>query len=200
MKIQIRCNTEQQQIIKQRQIVETTNIFWDNEQIIEAVDAYIDLLFSADNNFFVSIAQKPVIINSVLLTLELLPQNFSCINALPTFLEREKLELNSHNSELASSVLNAIGYKHIEAPNIVGMIALRSIAMIINEAYFALQDEVSSKSDIDTAMKLGTNYPYGPFEWSQKIGLQHIGNLLLQLAKTDERYIPCSLLIDEMNS
>jgi 3-hydroxybutyryl-CoA dehydrogenase len=31
-------------------------------------------------------------------------------------------------------------------------------------------DEISTKAEIDIAMKLGTNYPYGPFEWSEKSG------------------------------
>jgi 3-hydroxyacyl-CoA dehydrogenase len=44
--------------------------------------------------------------------------------------------------------------------------------MIINEAYFALEDNVSTKAETDIAMKLGTNYPYGPFEWGQLIGLK----------------------------
>ena len=42
--------------------------------------------------------------------------------------------------------------------------------MIINEAFLALQEGVSTKEEINTAMKLGTNYPLGPFEWVEKIG------------------------------
>ena len=49
-------------------------------------------------------------------------------------------------------------------PDIPGFISARVVSMIINEAYFALEEEVSSKEEIDTAMKLGTNYPYGPFD------------------------------------
>lgn len=37
-------------------------------------------------------------------------------------------------------------------------------------------------------MKLGTNYPYGPFEWACKIGLQNIYNLLKALRQRNERY------------
>ncbi len=69
--------------------------------------------------------------------------------------------------------------------------------MIINEAYFALQDEVSSKDEIDTAMKLGTNYPHGPFEWSKKIGLKNIYGLLSKLVETNNRYEPAGLLKKE---
>jgi 3-hydroxybutyryl-CoA dehydrogenase len=37
-------------------------------------------------------------------------------------------------------------------------------------------------------MKFGTNYPYGPFEWGEKIGLNYIRDLLNELQKTDMRY------------
>ena len=77
------------------------------------------------------------------------------------------------------------------------MIAARVIAMVVNEAYFALGDGVSTKSSIDTAMKLGTNYPYGPFEWSEKIGLKKIYALLNKLNETDSRYIPAPNLQKE---
>jgi 3-hydroxybutyryl-CoA dehydrogenase len=82
-------------------------------------------------------------------------------------------------------------------PDVPGFISARVISMIINEAYFALQDNVSSKEEIDIAMKLGTNYPYGPFEWSKKIGLGNIAGLLTILSTTKERYTPASLLKNE---
>jgi 3-hydroxybutyryl-CoA dehydrogenase len=50
---------------------------------------------------------------------------------------------------------------------------------------------------MDTAMKLGTAYPYGPFEWGNKIGLQNIVNLLKKLSKKQPRYTPCELLVQE---
>jgi 3-hydroxybutyryl-CoA dehydrogenase len=62
------------------------------------------------------------------------------------------------------------------------------IAMIINEAYFALGDAISTPAEIDTAMKLGTNYPYGPFEWGEKIGLLQVYQLLAKLAEDNSRY------------
>jgi 3-hydroxybutyryl-CoA dehydrogenase len=69
--------------------------------------------------------------------------------------------------------------------------------MIINEAYFTLDEKVSSKNEIDTAMKLGTNYPYGPFEWSEKIGLKKVYELLTTLSHSHSRYEPAALLKKE---
>jgi 3-hydroxybutyryl-CoA dehydrogenase len=69
--------------------------------------------------------------------------------------------------------------------------------MIINEAWFAWGEKISSKQDIDTAMKLGTNYPMGPFEWGEKIGLHRVCHLLSELSLESGRYnIAPSLLIE----
>ena len=69
--------------------------------------------------------------------------------------------------------------------------------MIINEAYFAKDENVSTEKEIDTAMKLGTNYPFGPFEWAQIIGIRNIYALLKTLNETDPRYKPSTLLEKE---
>jgi len=70
--------------------------------------------------------------------------------------------------------------------------------MIINEAWFAFGEKVSSKKDIDTAMKLGTNYPLGPFAWGEKIGLHKICRLLSVLAMENDRYQVAPLLLREV--
>jgi 3-hydroxybutyryl-CoA dehydrogenase len=73
------------------------------------------------------------------------------------------------------------------------------VSMIINEAYFALEENVSTKAETDIAMKLGTNYPFGPFEWGQLIGLPKIYSLLkaLTVSETQSRYTPGKLLEQE---
>jgi 3-hydroxybutyryl-CoA dehydrogenase len=43
-------------------------------------------------------------------------------------------------------------------------------------------------------MKLGTSYPYGPFEWSEKIGLARVNELLTELSHDDKRYTPAPAL------
>ena len=78
-----------------------------------------------------------------------------------------------------------------------GFLSARVLAAIINEAYLALEEGVSSKPEIDTAMKLGTNYPFGPFEWCEKIGANRIYLLLNEMAVNNQRYLPSSLLKKE---
>jgi 3-hydroxybutyryl-CoA dehydrogenase len=63
-----------------------------------------------------------------------------------------------------------------------------------------LGDEVSTKAAIDIAMKLGTNYPYGPFEWAEKIGLKNIFSLLQKLSLQDKRYQPAPALVSAIQN
>jgi 3-hydroxybutyryl-CoA dehydrogenase len=63
-------------------------------------------------------------------------------------------------------------------------VALRVISCIVNEAYLALSEGVATAEDIDRAMKLGANYPRGPFEWEDEIGTDRILHTLDSLRTT----------------
>src|SRR5215211_7457555 len=65
-----------------------------------------------------------------------------------------------------------------------GDVALRLISCIVNEAFLALSEGVATAQDIDRAMKLGANYPKGPFEWADKIGPDRILDTLDSLRTT----------------
>lgn len=121
-------------------------------------------------------------------------------NGLPTFFEGEYLELALFNEpDQVKKVLSSLELNYLSVQDRVGMIIPRVISMIINEAYFTVQEGTASKKDIDLGMKLGTNYPYGPFEWAERIGTHHIYELLeaLYLDTKDERYKICPLLKQE---
>ncbi len=77
--------------------------------------------------------------------------------------------------------------------------AARLVTMIINEAFLTLDEQVAAASDIDLAMKLGTGYPFGPFEWAKKIGLTEVVKMLLALQKfhNSDRYQPSKLLLKQ---
>jgi 3-hydroxybutyryl-CoA dehydrogenase len=142
---------------------------------------------------------KPVMINSVIQPLAglALPSNVYRINGWATFLNRPVWEIAGAANETIETLFNRLNIKINFVKDEPGFISARVIAMIINEAYFALEDNVSSKAEIDTAMKLGTNYPFGPFEWAEVIGPKNIVALLEQLYLTDSRYKPSQLLITE---
>lgn len=173
--------------------------------------AYFDLSFEPTPErlkIYESLSPAPVFINCVHLTHEELHKiagfhpeiselsNTVRINAWPTFLKRNILEI-AETSMKIDDVFKNLNWKYEIVPDIPGCITPRVISMIINEAYMALDEKVSTKEEIDTAMKLGTNYPYGPFEWSRIIGLKNVYDLLLVLAGTDSRYQPSSLLQKE---
>jgi len=77
-------------------------------------------------------------------------------------------------------------------------VALRVISCIINEAYLALSEGVATAEDIDQAMKLGANYPKGPFEWANEIGPNHILQTLDSLRTTHgEAYLAAPTLREQ---
>lgn len=55
-----------------------------------------------------------------------------------------------------------------------GLILPRLVAMLINEAAFAVMDGVAERDEVDLAMTLGMNYPRGPFAWVQQIGYPQV--------------------------
>jgi 3-hydroxybutyryl-CoA dehydrogenase len=80
-------------------------------------------------------------------------------------------------------------------------IAERVILAIVNEAYRALGDRVATADDIDRAMKLGANHPFGPFEWAGQTGLEEIAVMLDQLSADDsDAFRPALPLLREIRS
>lgn len=123
-------------------------------------------------------------------------------NGLPTFLIRDVLEVSLWNLDdepELKRICDELKTDFLLVDDRVGLVTPRVISMIINEAYYVLQDGTATREDIDLAMKLGTNYPYGPFEWCQRIGIKHIYELIEALYDDtkDERYKICPLLKKE---
>ncbi|MFT9849758.1 3-hydroxyacyl-CoA dehydrogenase family protein [Aneurinibacillus sp. REN35] len=77
-----------------------------------------------------------------------------------------------------------------------GLVFPRILSLIINEAAFTAMEKTASLQDIDIAMKKGTNYPYGPLEWADRIGLDDVLAVIYGLHREtrEERYRPASLL------
>lgn len=129
---------------------------------------------------------------------QLSPKIFG-MNCLPTFINRSVKEMSYHSEEqlpLLISLGQQLTWEIVPVKDRVGMVTPRILFMIINEAFYTLQEGTANKEAIDTGMKLGTNYPFGPFEWSEKIGLKNVVMMLdkLYLDTKDERYKICPLL------
>jgi 3-hydroxybutyryl-CoA dehydrogenase len=162
--------------------------------------AYFNLYPTVTCNGY-SDLEAPVFVNAVNATLKEMNcgKNVIRINGWEGFLEKDIWEIAGNISEEATAVLKKLNKKYIVVADELGLVTARIISMIINEAYFAKEDNISTASDMDIAMKLGTNYPFGPFEWAKIIGVNYIYDLLTKLSKTDSRYKPAANMQQEID-
>ena len=182
------------------------------ENRIAGNDLVIDFLIDEEPEDFEIFVDKPVtvLLNSAKLSLAELTHSIGnsmvCtifgFNGLPTFLNRNILEVcmwQEEDAEKLKEICKDLQTEFLIVDDRVGLVTARVVSMIINEAYFTVQEGTASREDIDKAMKLGTNYPYGPFEWCQRIGIKHVYELLEALYEDtkDERYKICPLLKKE---
>jgi 3-hydroxybutyryl-CoA dehydrogenase len=74
--------------------------------------------------------------------------------------------------------------------DIPGLIVMRTVAMLANEAADAVNQGVCDAAAVDTAMRLGVNYPRGPLAWADAIGIDKVCTALMHLAQTygEDRY------------
>jgi 3-hydroxybutyryl-CoA dehydrogenase len=97
----------------------------------------------------------------------------------------------------AGTTLPAGRAPHLDAD----AIAERVILAIVNEAYRALGDEVANADDIDRAMRLGANHPFGPFEWAERTGLHEVVVMLDALSDEDaDTFRPALTLLRQARS
>lgn len=67
--------------------------------------------------------------------------------------------------------LQAAGMAVSRLDDVAGLLGLRTVAMLANEAADAVLSGIGSAADIDTAMRYGTNYPKGPLAWADELGV-----------------------------
>ncbi len=121
------------------------------------------------------------------------------MNAIPTFIDRSRLELSLYDDASAADLaelMAALGLEYDLVDDRVGMVTPRIVCMIINEACFVLQEGTAGIAEVDQAMKLGTNYPQGPFEWADNIGIHNVFDILVSLKEEsgEEKYKMAPLL------
>ncbi len=90
----------------------------------------------------------------------------------------------------APAWLAALGFAPLPVADAPGLVVARTIAMLINEAADAVQQGVCTPDGADAAMKLGVNYPAGPFEWLARWDARGVIGLLdaLDAHYRGERY------------
>jgi len=214
MNILIIGSKEQADIIKDKIKGEHKILFagFLSESHLEKADIVFD--FTTDEvqdnlEEYVNYPDMAVFLNAVTFSLSeqaIYQDNVTCnlfgFNGHPTFIERDLLEVSSFREEdtaLLESTLKELGLKHQKIEDRVGMVTPRIISMIINEAFYTVMEGTASREDIDLGMKLGTNYPMGPFEWTKKWGISNVYEVLEAMYDDtkEERYKICPLLKKE---
>ncbi|HTQ88231.1 MAG TPA: 3-hydroxyacyl-CoA dehydrogenase [Streptosporangiaceae bacterium] len=96
----------------------------------------------------------------------------------------------------ATGLLQAAGLTVYVIDDVPGLVVTRTVAMLVSGAVDALHKGVASAADIDTAMRLGTNYPLGPLAWGDRWGPATIVGVLdaMQAWYGEDRYRPSALL------
>ena len=153
-------------------------------------DAFLDLCFENSPERIEMLARllpKPVFVHSVTDTLDRIHPNLIRMNGWPGFLKGNCLEAAA-SDDMQIKAGQLLGEELVFVKDEPGFVSARILAMIINEAYFTWEAGTSSKEEIDIAMKLGTGYPFGPFEWGEMIGPARIVELLKKLAIDDPVY------------
>ncbi|GGU58886.1 3-hydroxyacyl-CoA dehydrogenase [Streptomyces albospinus] len=92
----------------------------------------------------------------------------------------------------AVGLFQALGKEVSVIDDVPGLIVARTVAMIIDFAVDAAARGVATPEDIDTAMRLGVNYPGGPMEWADRLGAPWVRDLLdsLHHRNAGGRYVP----------
>ncbi|BEV17479.1 3-hydroxyacyl-CoA dehydrogenase [Herbaspirillum sp. DW155] len=92
--------------------------------------------------------------------------------------------------QVAAGVLQACGFALSPMADVPGMVVMRTVCMLVNEAADAINQGVCSRADADLAMQKGVNYPRGPLAWADAIGIDTVASVLRQLGATygEDRY------------
>jgi len=106
------------------------------------------------------------------------------------------LATSQETYEETRALAERLGKNTMTAEDFPGFIVNRILLPMINEAIYTMYEGVGGVTDIDTAMKLGTNQPMGPLELADLIGLDTCLAIMEVMHRTfgDDKYRPCPLL------
>ena len=175
------------------------------EAILEVEDAKIDLLRKLDE-----ICPPPIIFASNTSSISITRMGartrradrvigMHFMNPVPAMRLVEiirGLATSQQTYDMTRELAERLGKTTMVAEDFPGFIVNRVLLPMINEAIYTLYEGVGQVTDIDTAMKLGTNQPMGPLELADLIGLDTCLAIMevMQRVLGDDKYRPCPLL------
>ncbi|MFC1981717.1 3-hydroxyacyl-CoA dehydrogenase family protein [Chloroflexota bacterium] len=104
------------------------------------------------------------------------------------------LETSAETIEACQSLADKTGATSIIVEDVSGLILERTMASVINEATTMYLAKVSTIEGIDNVTKLCLNWPMGPFEFADYIGIDNVLATLEAAAQDGSQYLPCRLL------
>ena len=88
------------------------------------------------------------------------------------------------------ALLQRAGYAVSRVDDVPGLVVMRTVAMLANEAADTVNQGVCTAADVDRAMLLGVNFPKGPLAWADALGVDKVATVLTHLAAAygEDRY------------
>lgn len=130
------------------------------------------------------------------------PQKFIGLNFTANPFEKKYLvqitrglETSEETVQACKSLVERIGASGVELEDSPGLILDRVIATVINEAATMYMTKLAPVEDIDNMTKLCLNWPMGPFEFADNIGIDNVvATLEILSQQLGQQYLPCRLL------
>ncbi|KMK94403.1 3-hydroxyacyl-CoA dehydrogenase [Rossellomorea marisflavi] len=126
---------------------------------------------------------------------------FNPVHKMPLIEIIKGLETDEETVEAVRKAARTMGKETVIINEFPGFVTSRISALVGNEAFFMLQEGLGTPEDIDKAIKLGLNYPMGPFELGDLVGLDtRLNNLKYLHEKLGDKYRPAPLLEQYVNA
>ena len=120
---------------------------------------------------------------------------FNPVQKMPLVEIVRGLETSDETAAVIKQVAEKMGKETVVINEFPGFVTSRISCLVGNEAFYMLQEGLGTPEEIDKAIKLGLNYPMGPFELGDLVGLDaRLNNLKYLHEKLGEKYRPAPLL------
>lgn len=120
---------------------------------------------------------------------------FNPVHKMPLIEIIKGLETSDETVLIIKEIAKEMGKETVVINEFPGFVTSRISALVGNEAFFMLQEGVGTAEEIDKAIKLGLNFPMGPFELGDLVGLDtRLNNLRYLHEKLGDKYRPAPLL------
>ncbi|MGG3433723.1 3-hydroxyacyl-CoA dehydrogenase [Heyndrickxia coagulans] len=120
---------------------------------------------------------------------------FNPVHKMPLVEIIRGLETSDETVQRAEKTAEKMGKETVIVNEFPGFVTSRISCLVGNEAFYMLQEGVGTAEEIDKAVKLGLNFPMGPLELADLVGLDaRLNNLRYLHEKLGEKYRPAPLL------